>query len=94
MDEADGSELNNTPAKLDGNASIEGKEKEKHPPRGLTLCMPCNIHLCDSMSSLSLSTAEKRSPVAKLSGVDAIVTEILKSPKRTINTIQQALQHP
>ena len=28
MDEADGSELNNTPAKLDGNASIEGKEKE------------------------------------------------------------------
>ena len=50
MDEADGSELNNTPAKLDGNASIEGKEKEQHPPRGVTSCMPCNIHVCDSMS--------------------------------------------
>ena len=56
--------------------------------------MPCNIHGCDSMSALSLSTAEKLIPVAKIFGVDAIVTEILKPPERTINTIQQALQYP
>ena len=94
MDKADGSESDNAPTKFDKDASIEGKGNKEHPYTGSTVCIPCSTSGYDSMSSLSLSTAETRSPVAKIGQVDDMVSGILQSPKRAISTIQQALSHP
>ena len=94
MDKADGSESDNAPTKLDKDASIEGKGNKEHPYTGSTVCIPCSTSGYDSMSSLSLSTAETRSPVAKIGQVDDMVSGILQSPERAISTIQEALNHP
>ena len=50
IDEAGGSESNNTPAKLNTYRHIKGEGNKKHPFTGVTLCMTCNTNNCDIMS--------------------------------------------
>ena len=85
MDEADGLEYDNTPAKANKDLSTEVGPKQKYPYTGVMLCMPCN----DGESISSISTSEKAS---KIGEVDSIVNELLQSPEHTIKTMQEVLK--
>ena len=89
IDEADGMEYDNAPAKANKDLSTEVGPKQNYPYTGIMLCMPCRTNDGESISSIS--TSEKTS---KIGEVDSLVNEILQSPERAIKTMQEALNHP